>query len=172
MISYSLRSFSSSGIGPSFCDWHLQDHPKHWPVANPCLWQSSLQVDSAAQSANSLGEIYSSLHSQLVAPSLEHVPVTRPRALQVATQKGRPRWHREGRRLLRLSRLILFSLQMQSPSASQIPLVCPRPTQLAEQASSPREHLNPAWTTTSMQQITPTLNTVFMADQDWSDPVQ
>ena len=92
-------------------------------MTDPCLWQSSLQVDSAPHSANSVGERKVSLHWQSRSPPASvQVPLLRPMALQVAWQKERPRSQREGSSARRLPRLIDFSLQMQSQSASQIPL--------------------------------------------------
>merc|ERR1719319_930910 len=114
-------------------------------LPNPCLWQSSLHVDSAAHSANSVGLRYPS-HWQSSSPLdlVTQVPSFCPMELQVVEQKLSPRWQREGRRARRLLRLMLFSLQWQSPASLQKPLVCPRVTQLAVHAHVPREHLKPA----------------------------
>ncbi len=50
------------------------------PKANPFAWQSSLQVDSAAQRANSLGDKKSSAHLQSFS---RQEPLLRPIALHV-----------------------------------------------------------------------------------------
>ena len=68
----------------SLVDWHLQFQPLHSPVAFPLAWQSSLQVDSAAQSANCFGVSFSSEHWQSKELfTVLHSPVLRPMALQV-----------------------------------------------------------------------------------------
>ena len=68
----------------SLVDWHLQFQPLHSPVAFPLAWQSSLQVDSAAQSANCFGVSFSSEHWQSKELfTVLHSPVLRPIALQV-----------------------------------------------------------------------------------------
>jgi len=139
------KSVSSAGIGSFLFDWHLHDHPKHCPVAFPCLWQSSLQVLSAAQRANCLGDINWSLQTHSVFPSW-HVPPCLPRLWHVASQNFGPRLHRDGSNLSRLLSVIDFSLQLQSSSWSQTPLVWPNATQLAVQAALPPIlHLKPVF---------------------------
>ena len=71
---------------------------------HPCLWQSSLQVLSAAQRANSVGLRKVSAHSQSFSPAT-HWPPDLPMALHVAEQKPSPRLQRDGSRTFRLSRL-------------------------------------------------------------------
>ena len=71
---------------------------------HPFLWQSSLHVLSAAQSANSSAETLSSEQVQSVLSWLQ-VPSRRPIEWQVLAQKDAPIWQRDGSKALKSARL-------------------------------------------------------------------
>lgn len=142
-----LAVLSSLVALAAILDSQLHTQPSHWPEPCPLVWQCILQVEAAAHSANSVGDRYSSEHSQSFPPlSVVHFPVFRPIELHVPSQNDSPRSHLEGRSALMSSKLISRSLHQHFQSSSQMPEVCPRAAHPAEQAQLPNEHLNPAWT--------------------------
>lgn len=89
---------------------HSQLQPLHSPVPRPLAWQSKRQVDSAAQSANSLGLNLSSEHSQ---PWVSvQTPSFRPMEWQVLWQNCFPRLHLEGNKARKCSKVTSLSLQL------------------------------------------------------------
>jgi len=151
---------------------HLQFQPSHFPVAFPLAWQSSLQVDSAAHRANSVGLRKAVSHSQSNKPSFfVQIPVFLPIELQVPSQNESPRLHLEGRSAFKFFKLIDFSLQWQVPSSSQTPEVCPSSTHPAVQTGFPKVHLKPALATEkTVVQTNPNKRNLFIVIAElWSD---
>ena len=143
-----------------------QFQPRHVPDSFWRLWQSNLQVDSAAHNANSLALNVLDEHSH---PCFSvQSPVSLPIMWQVPLQKGSPNMHLDGKYLRISLKSTLLSLHLKKgskiqnfsfswfaymhfPPVVQIPEVWPKTTQLMVHIELPvvltknQLHRNPAW---------------------------